>query len=120
MRSLFIVAFAALCLFFTLSAPATAQRYYSEGGVIPGSQDDAHYDARRRSWVPNRHPVRAVQAPRHRGHNRAGTVSRSGGTTFTATSFTKVTARKVGSFRVLVGQTIEQCVRSRVTGEIRC
>ena len=50
------------------SAPASAQyrRHYDQGGVIPGSQDDAHYDQLRKRWVPNRHH-RANNAVVHRG-----------------------------------------------------
>lgn len=102
-----LLALSGVSVLFTTSAVAYDR---TQGGVIPGSRDNQRF-VYGRGWVPNQH--RRANVGHQRGHNRAATTT-------TARSFQKVTSHYVGSYRVLIGQTIQQCVRSRITGEVRC
>lgn len=113
-------------------APALAQHHSCGGSAGEGCWTPRQQQQQQRQWgLPEWKPQQRYGAPvlqprRHgnvaqqRGHNRAVAGNRSRGTTTTASSFRNVTLTKTGSFRVLTGQTIQQCVRSRITGEIRC
>lgn len=54
------------------------------------------------------------------GDNRMATTNRQSGRSVKMRSYERMTARKVGSFQVLVGQTVQRCMRNVNTGEIRC
>lgn len=131
MRLKFVtLTFAALAIgaVFSLAPdPAAAQHSSCGGSVGEGCWTPRQRQQQQRQWgLPEWKPQQRYGAPvlqprvgHQRGHN-TGTMNRSRGRIVTARSFTEVTARKTGSFRVLTGQTIERCMRNVRTGEVRC